>query len=86
MVIYLLLELFNNGLTLTWGTTTGCSENTFPTSYQEYVLVFCSICDTGDNLICGISIDWKTITGFYVSIVYHGDRFYFPTYWISIGF
>ena len=42
--------------------------------------------DTGDGLICGISIDWKTMTQFFVTLAYAGTTFKFVTYWVSIGY
>ena len=76
----------NNSILLTWGTTVGTSQNTFPIAYQQYVLVFCSICDVGNNLICGVSIDWKTTSQFFVTLAYTGNTFKFVTYWVSIGY
>lgn len=78
--------VLNNGITITWGTTTGCSTNTFPIAYNKYVVVFCSGQDNNDYVIVGLSIDWKTTTQFYVRMAVNKTGFNYPTYWISIGF
>ena len=80
--------VINNGITITFGTTISNKENTFPISYNNYVVVFCSIQDSGDSYICTISIDWKTNTSFFVTTMLNFNQTIYnvPTFWISIGY